>query len=114
LRQQFVVQPEDGFGIVQDGLTLGGEIKPTALVNENGLAGEFFEALQLQGDRRLGSAQQSRSLRDASGLDDRNQRAEHPNIQADEVHFIAHAVESTAFSMQVSCWDGSELRLHAA
>jgi hypothetical protein len=73
LRQQFVVQPEDGFGIIQDGLTLGREVKPTTLMNENSLASEFLEALQLKGDGRLSSAQQSRGLRNASGLDDRNQ-----------------------------------------
>jgi hypothetical protein len=97
LRQQFVVQPEDGLCIIQHGLALGREIKPTALVNENGLAGEFFEALQLKGDGRLSPAQQPRGLRDASGLDDRNQRAEHPNIQADEVHFIARAIKARYF-----------------
>lgn len=87
--QQLVVQPENGFGIIEHCLTLGGEKQPTALMDENGFASEFFEALQLKGDRRLAPAEEPRSLRYASGLDDRNQRAEHPNIQTDEVHFTA-------------------------
>ena len=32
LRQQFVVQPENRLGVVQDRLPLGGEIKPAALM----------------------------------------------------------------------------------
>ena len=106
------MQPEDGFGIIQDGLTLGGEIKPATLVNENGFAGEFFEALQLKGYGRLRSAQQPRGLRDASGLDDLNQRAEHPNIQADEVHFIAHAIKARHLPCKFRAGAGSAPRLH--
>jgi len=55
-------------------------------MNKNGFAGQFFETLQLKGYRRLSPAQPSRGLRNASGLDDRSQRAEHPDIQIDQIH----------------------------
>jgi hypothetical protein len=91
------VQPENGLGVVQDRLPLGGEIKPAPLMDENGLAGKLLEALQLKRDRRLGSAQHLCGLGDAPGLDHRNQGAEHPDIQADEVHAGAHAVKARRF-----------------
>jgi hypothetical protein len=86
LRQQFVMKTEDRARIAQDGLAFRGQEQPAAFVDEDGLSGEFLEPLQLQRDRRLGAAETPRGLRDASGLDDRHQRAQHPNIEVDEVH----------------------------
>jgi hypothetical protein len=62
-------------------------------MKENGFAGQFFEALQLKGNRRLGSAEEPCRLRYASGFNDRNQRAEHSDIQADEVHVTVRRSE---------------------
>ena len=59
-------------------------------MNKNGLSGELLETLQLKGYRWLSPAQPSRGLRNTSSLHDRSQGAEHPDIQIDEVHGIAH------------------------
>ena len=97
LRQQFVMETEDRARVAQDGLAFRGEKQPSAFVDEDRLAGQFLEPLQLQGDRRLRAAEPPRGLGDASGLDDRHQRAQHPNIQVDEVHWIAHTVRARLF-----------------
>lgn len=91
LRQQFVMKAEDRARVAQDGLALRGQEQPPSLVNEDGLSGQFLQPLQLQGDRRLGAAQPPRGFRDAAGLDHRHQRAQHPNIEIDEVHGKTHA-----------------------
>jgi hypothetical protein len=104
LRQQFVMKTEDRARIAQHGLAFRRQEQPAALVDEDGLSREFLEPLQLQGDRRLGAAEPPRGLCDASGLDNRHQRAQHPNIEVNEVHCVTHG-SGPAFSMQVSCCD---------
>jgi len=86
LGQQLVMKSQYRLGIGKDGLAIGGEKQLAAFMGKDRLPGEFFEPLQLKGDRRLSPPEPSRGLRNASGLDDRSQRAEHPDIQVDEVH----------------------------
>ncbi len=86
LRQQFIVEPQDRPGKFENRLAFRGEKEATALVNEDGFSRQLLEALQLERDRRLSSAQSPRRFRNASGLDNRNQRAKHPYVQADQVH----------------------------
>jgi hypothetical protein len=86
LRQQFVVKAQDRACITQNRLALGRQKQPPAFVNEDRLSGQLLEPLQLKGDCGLGAAQPPCGLRDASGLDDRHQRTQHPYIEIDEIH----------------------------
>jgi hypothetical protein len=109
LRQQLVMKAEDRARIAQDGLALRGQKQPPSFVNEDGLSGQFLQPLQLQGDRGLGASQPPRGLGDAAGLDHRHQRAQHPNIEIDEVHG-KNSRSGSGFSMQFSCWAGGVQR----
>jgi hypothetical protein len=71
-------------------------------MKENGLAGQFFEALQLKGNGRLGAAKEPCRLRYASGFNDRNQGPEHSDIQADEVHVTVRRSEKLGIFYAIS------------
>jgi hypothetical protein len=103
------METQDRARVAQYGLALRGQEQPAAFMDKDRLAGEFLESLQLQGDRRLGAAEPPRGLCDASGLDNRHQRTQHPNIEVNEVHCVTHG-PGPAFSMQVSCCDAEGSR----
>jgi hypothetical protein len=106
LRQHFVVKTDDRSRVTQDRLALRGQKQPAALVDENRFSGELFQPLQLKSNRRLGTTKPPRGLGDAAGFDDRHQRAQHADIQIDQVHGVARYVQA-GNSMQFSCLDAS-------
>ena len=99
LRNQFVMQPQDGFGVGENRGAVLAQRQPAPGMLEQLLAGELLQPLQLQGDRRLGAAQPSRGLGDAAGLDHRDQRTEHADIETDKVHAASMSPRIYASSM---------------
>jgi hypothetical protein len=92
LRQQFVMKAEDRSRVAQYRLAFRGQEQPAAFVDEDGLSGEFLQALQLKGNRGLRAAEPPCGLGDAAGLDDRHQRAQHADVQIDQVHGVARSL----------------------
>ena len=89
LRQHFVVKTDDRSRITQDGLAFRGQKQPAALVDEDRFSSELLQPLQLKGNRRLGTTKPPCGLGDAAGFDNRHQRAQHADIQIDQVHGVA-------------------------
>ena len=89
LRQHLVVKADDRSRVTQDRLAFRGQKQPAALVDEDRLSSELLQPLQLKGNRGLGAAEPPCGLGDAAGFDDRHQRAQHADIQIDQVHGVA-------------------------
>ena len=107
LRQHLVVKADNRARIAQHGLAFGGQKQPAPLMDEDRLSRELLQPLQLQGDRRLGAAEPPRRLGDAAGLDHRHQRAQHADIQIDQVHDVARCPDRTFHAIFVLGGDHS-------
>lgn len=92
LRQHFVVKTDDRSRVTQDCFAFRGQKQPAALVDEDRLSSELLQPLQLKGNRGLGTAEPPCGLGDAAGFDDRHQRAQHADVQIDQVHGNARCV----------------------
>jgi len=64
---------------------------------EKRLADQFLEPLKLKRDGRLRASEPPRGFRQASALDDREERTKNPNVEADKIHADATALDSC-------CW----------
>src|SRR3954453_16613963 len=93
------MQPQDGFGVGENRGAVLAQREPAPDMLEQVLAGELLQPLQLQSDRRLSAAQPPRGLGDAAGLDHGDQRPEHADIEADEVHAASMSPRIYASSM---------------